>query len=798
MQKLSFYFLIMFFSILLSSIDAQKLSYRQREALKRQESNLKEIERDRLGHLRFFTEIVKNPEAFKQQQTTPAQLEEWIRNWKQLNEKLENIADDLAKNQCPDSDADVVAINTKLNPIRENLYNALKMIEAKKNPSTQLPPENPTPTNETKTEPVSEEKQNNTEDFASCIREIIQLQNKLDQMIQTFKDAQDPKSKALVERVYSANESLARTIDILEGKATLTETEVPVTPKNTTEKQPETNIQLDYRQKEAVKRQERNISELEGQQQMIDYCQNILQDPEAFKKTTSPLKDLQQSLHNIKSLNNKLEIISSDLKKNKCPDQHPAVATINEKITKYNSLFSSTINILQERINTEIAQAESQNPKQPEATVQLGYQQKETLKRQERNMAEVEGNQQLIEYCQSLSQNSEAFKKKSYPIQELQQTIYALDSLNRKLESITSDLKNNNCPSEHPAVATLQEKSKNYNLLFSNSLNVLQEVLKQETDQLQAQEEIAQQLLERQKTFINECRPYWPSIEKFNPSKKEDWTYGTLQNRTEKFQQCITDFVALESLIKTKYADLSDPVGGHFTSEYEKPSLYRKALEQYREDGNRIAEIILNSAYEPKLKFIKEKMATVEKHSAGGTGIYCYHESNEANSADTVDIVFNKGQKTLEQLKKAIQQLYQPLGKSPETSKLLPEMDKAIEDARKAFHANLPVVSATFPYHEAKIEAFCKSYIEKTIPGAIVVQTGVLEEGWKISKNALDIPECRLKWAGVVFKETQTGLYAYSGLQYAEDYSGGGQYNSSGRISSLYGAVFGYSYCKGE
>jgi hypothetical protein len=81
---------------------------------------------------------------------------------------------------------------------------------------------------------------------------------------------------------------------------------------------------------------------------------------------------------------------------------------------------------------------------------------------------------------------------------------------------------------------------------------------------------------------------------------------------------------------------------------------------------------------------------------------------------------------------------------------------------------------------------------QRECSGAVILGVGITDASWDISYNDYGIPECRLKWGGVHFKEPKTGLCAYAALLLAQDYAGSGTYNTKSYVSSLRGFYFGY------
>ena len=229
------------------------------------------------------------------------------------------------------------------------------------------------------------------------------------------------------------------------------------------------------------------------------------------------------------------------------------------------------------------------------------------------------------------------------------------------------------------------------------------------------------------------------------------------------------------------------------------PAFYRAAAEKA---GNGLA-LFMAKMLEGDLKSQFESLSKIGEATdlgAEGKSIWFYEGKSDLNNpgsekfeAGTYDIVYNGGKEFQASLKNYLLPTYQAAGLSEaDIAPLLQKAQAQISQVKDAFFRNLTPMRATFPYRDAGLEETCKKFIKENVPGAVILGVGITDASWDISYNDYGIPECRLKWGGVHFKEPKTGLCAYAALLLAQDYAGSGTYTAKSYVSSLRGFYFGY------
>ncbi len=229
------------------------------------------------------------------------------------------------------------------------------------------------------------------------------------------------------------------------------------------------------------------------------------------------------------------------------------------------------------------------------------------------------------------------------------------------------------------------------------------------------------------------------------------------------------------------------------------PAFYRRAAE-HAKDG---MALFLGRMLEGDLKTQFDALAKIGEATdlgAEGKFIWFYegktdlaNPGSEKFEAGTYDVVYNGGKDFLASVKNYLWPTYQAAGMTE--ADIAPVLQKAqaqIAEVKNAYYRNLTVMKASFPYRDAGLEETCKKFIRDNVPGAQIISVGITDANWDISYTDYDIPECRLKWGGVLFKEPKTGLCAYAALLLAQDYAGSGKYNTKSYVSSLRGFYFGY------
>jgi hypothetical protein len=272
------------------------------------------------------------------------------------------------------------------------------------------------------------------------------------------------------------------------------------------------------------------------------------------------------------------------------------------------------------------------------------------------------------------------------------------------------------------------------------------------------------------------------------------WDNGNVTDdqKIDALKKAMPQIDELDKLMKEKYADMKDP-----TENVSDPSLLPSHLRDVvsRKAGtlSQIMAKITSGKLGGKLKSIKEDIAKVDALPGNGKGIW--HLTGEGNTADTYDIVFNNGQKTLMELKTYVDKFNQAAGLSGDGG-IVAEYQKALADAKTAFFANLPASTFDIPYHDATIEGVCRKFLQDQIPGAVILKSGVEEANWRFEKTESGIILARLKWAAIQWKDPKTGQCCFSTFLYDEDALVNGTFQKPGYITSNYGYVFGWAYQK--
>lgn len=311
-----------------------------------------------------------------------------------------------------------------------------------------------------------------------------------------------------------------------------------------------------------------------------------------------------------------------------------------------------------------------------------------------------------------------------------------------------------------------------------------------------------------QQQFWSDCAPFQEAVLTFswleNPTSSGElstWTSrGQSWKEEERIQQIRNDYEKLEKLaeiIKAKGYESLAAEGGAMSGKAAtgNPTFLIKTAQKRAEYGAKLVRLVL----EADIKTITDFLKTVPElgNMSGGKLLSFYDDKRGVVS--TVEYSKNDCKTLIEGQRNRAAKFLAAIGKTedPEVTKMLTGLQSAATIAKKEFTANIQQSSLpTFPHKDAAIEAAAKTAVEKIIPGAVVIRTGALDADWKISKNSLGIPECRLKFVGVVFKDPVTGYCAYAPMQMGQDYTSNGTYSTTTYISTLYGYVFRYYIAK--
>lgn len=236
----------------------------------------------------------------------------------------------------------------------------------------------------------------------------------------------------------------------------------------------------------------------------------------------------------------------------------------------------------------------------------------------------------------------------------------------------------------------------------------------------------------------------------------------------------------------------------------EKGKEIKYASDTYRQAAAKASEglplFILKmnkDAIDKKLAAVKA-MGEVSDIAGGGKGIAWSEGSaalgqpgDDSYQPGSQDVIKDGGKLFIAALKNQLQPLFAAAGLGEAAyAPVVAAGEKAVADAKAAFEQGLPVLAVTFPHKDAAVEAFCKSWIVKQVPGAKVLKAGTLDADWKVWKNSIGIPESRTRWGGVVYKDPTTGLCAYASINAGQDYAAG-KFSSATYFSKMGGAVFG-------
>lgn len=224
---------------------------------------------------------------------------------------------------------------------------------------------------------------------------------------------------------------------------------------------------------------------------------------------------------------------------------------------------------------------------------------------------------------------------------------------------------------------------------------------------------------------------------------------------------------------------------------------YRQAAAKAKEGLPLFLLKMNKDAIDKKLAAVKA-MGEVSDIAGGGKGIAWRDGTAELGAPGddkyepgSQDVINGGGKKFIAALKNQLQPLFAAAGLGEgEYAPVVAEAEKAVAEAKAAFDKNLPAIAVSFPHKDAAVEAFCKSWIVKHVPGAKVLKAGTLDADWKVWKNSIGIPESRSRWGGVVYKDPTTGLCAYAGINAGQDYAAG-KFSSATYFSGMGGAVFG-------
>lgn len=236
----------------------------------------------------------------------------------------------------------------------------------------------------------------------------------------------------------------------------------------------------------------------------------------------------------------------------------------------------------------------------------------------------------------------------------------------------------------------------------------------------------------------------------------------------------------------------ADKVGARYVGD-----TYRQAAAKAKEGMPLFILKMNKDALDKKFALIKA-MGEVSDIAGGGKGISFREGTAELGSPGedkyepgSQDVIYGGGKKFIAALKNQLQPLFTAAGLGEaEFAPVVAEAEKAVAEAKAAFDKNLPVISVNFPAKDATVEAFCKTWIVKQVPGAKVIKAGTLDADWKVWKNSIGIPESRTRWGGVVYKDPTTGLCAYASINAGQDYAAG-KFSSATYFSKMGGAVFG-------
>jgi hypothetical protein len=307
--------------------------------------------------------------------------------------------------------------------------------------------------------------------------------------------------------------------------------------------------------------------------------------------------------------------------------------------------------------------------------------------------------------------------------------------------------------------------------------------------------------------FWKDCAPYQEAVLTFswleNPSSSGElakWKdRGQYWKEDERIRQIAADYAKLAELakiIKDKGYEGLATEGGAMSGKAAtgNPTFLIKTAMKREEYGVKLIRLIMETDV-TAVKVELQKMPELGNMSGGKLLSF---SDGTRGVVSTKEFYFDDSKRVIETLRARSMKFLAAINKTEdaEIHAMLSNLQNTAVETKKTFTANLQQTSLpVFPYKDAVIEAAAKTALEKIVPGAVVLRTGMLDADWKISKNSLGIPECRLKYAGVVFKDPVTGLCAYAPMQMGQDYANG-TYQARTYISTLYGYSFGYYLAK--